>query len=45
MIEQQLLTHNGRKIDKIKIETKQMTETEIIKQIENYYFDITECLD
>jgi hypothetical protein len=42
-IEQQLLTHNGREIDKIKIETKQITETEIITQIENYYFDITEC--
>jgi hypothetical protein len=45
MIEQQLLTHNGRKIDKIKIETKQMTETEIIKQIENYYLTLQNALD
>ena len=45
MIEQQFFTHNSRKIDKIKIETKQMTTSEIITQIENYYFDITECLD
>ncbi len=41
---QQLLTHNNRTIDKIKIETKEATEEEIITQIENYYFDITECL-
>ncbi len=41
---QELLTHNNKKIDKIKIETKQFTETEIITQIENYYFDITDCI-
>jgi hypothetical protein len=45
MIEQRFLTHNGRKIDKIKIETKQMTETEIIKQIENYYLTLQNALD
>lgn len=43
IIEQTLLNHNGKKIDKIKIETKQTTEIEIITQIENYYFDISEC--
>lgn len=43
ILRQELLSHNGRKIDKIKIETKQVTENEIITQIENYYFDITEC--
>jgi hypothetical protein len=42
-IEQSLLNNNGRSIDKIKIETKEITETEIITQIENYYFDITQC--
>jgi hypothetical protein len=41
---QDLLYHSNRKIDKIKIETKQLTETQIITQIENYYFDITDCL-
>ncbi|MBK8954280.1 MAG: hypothetical protein IPM34_01810 [Saprospiraceae bacterium] len=40
---QELLTQNNKIIDKIKIETKQLTETEEISQIENYYFDITEC--
>lgn len=41
---QELLNHNNKNIDKIKIETKEITEYEIITQIENYYFDITECL-
>ena len=40
---QELLSHNGRKIDKIKIETIETTENEIITQTENYYFDISEC--
>lgn len=40
---QELLFHNHRKIDKIKIETIETTRNEIITQIENYYFDITEC--
>ncbi len=44
-IGQELLNHNGRTIDKIKIETIETTETEIITQIENYYFDITECFN
>jgi hypothetical protein len=42
-IGQSLLFENDRTIDKVKIETKELTETEIITQIENYYFDITEC--
>lgn len=42
-LKQELITHNNKKIDKIKIETRQVTESEIITQIENYYFDITEC--
>ncbi|MFN5539939.1 MAG: hypothetical protein ACK481_07780 [Candidatus Melainabacteria bacterium] len=40
---QELLNHETKRIDKIKIETKQVTQTEIITQVENYYFDITEC--
>jgi hypothetical protein len=44
-ISQTLLNHDNRKIDKIKIETKETTDTEIITQIENYYFDITQCFD
>lgn len=43
-IGQELLQHNGRMIDKMKIETKETTPTEIITQIENYYFDISECM-
>lgn len=42
--EQALLISNGRKIDQIKIETEVITEREVIAQVENYYFDITECL-
>lgn len=41
--QQALLDHNGRKLDQIKIETVETTPTEIIRQTENYYFDITEC--
>jgi hypothetical protein len=44
LISQALMSHNGRMIDKVKIETKQITETEVITQIENYYFDISDCL-
>lgn len=40
---QEYLIHHNRHIDKIKIETVQTTEDEIITQIENYYFDFTEC--
>ena len=40
---QELLNHNDKKIDKIKIETKKTTALEIITQIENYYFDISDC--
>ena len=43
MVQQALLFHEGRKIDQIKIETIETTEDEIITQIENYYFDITDC--
>lgn len=43
MIGQRLLSYNDRRIDQIKIETKQETANEIITQVENYYFDITEC--
>ena len=42
---QQLVESNGRKIDKIKIETKKVTRTEVITQIENYYFDISEFFE
>ncbi len=43
ILKQELLSHNDKNIDKIKIETIQTTEFEIITQIENYYFDISEC--
>jgi len=44
VLNQALQVYNGKKIDKIKIETIQSTENGNITQIENYYFDITECL-
>jgi hypothetical protein len=40
-LDQELLFHEDRKIDKIRIETKETTDAEIITQIEVYYFDIT----
>lgn len=43
-IGQSLLSQNGRNIDKIKIKTVQITNDEIISQVENFYFDITDCL-
>ena len=45
IISQELIQNNDREIDKIKIETISTTEEEIITQIENYYFDITECVN
>lgn len=45
LVGQTLMSHAGRRIDQIKIETIETTEEEIITQIENFYFDITECFD
>lgn len=43
LLQQSLIEHNGQKLDQLKIETKQTTPTGIITQVENYYFDVTEC--
>ena len=45
LVEQRSIEHNGRYLDQITIETKETRDTEIITQLESYYFDITECLD
>jgi hypothetical protein len=42
--QQATIAHEGRTLDQMKIETVQITEDEVITQIENYYFDITECV-
>ena len=44
VIQQLLIHHNGRKLDQLKIEAKWVENGQLITQIENYYFDITECL-
>lgn len=44
VIQQALLHIEGRSIDQLKIETKEITEHEVITQTENYYFDVTDCL-
>ena len=44
MLQQATLDHEGRTLDQIKIETTKYTATAIITQVENYYFDISECL-
>ena len=41
--QQTLISHGDRMLDQVKIEIIETTETEIITQTENYYFDITEC--
>lgn len=41
LLGQELIIEDNRAIDKITIETVQETETEIITQKENYYFDIS----
>lgn len=40
---QSLLDEEGRKIDKISIETRQLPEGEWQTKEEHYYFDITAC--
>jgi hypothetical protein len=42
ILEVETRSYGKRKIDKIKIKTKQLTDSEIITQFENFYFDITE---
>ena len=43
ILNQELLHSDEAQVDKIKIETIELTENESITQIENYYFDISEC--
>jgi hypothetical protein len=43
VLAQELINQNNRVFDKIKTEIKELTQDEIITQIENYYFDITDC--
>lgn len=45
LLEQKLIIHEKKRIDILKIETKQFMEQEIITKIEDYYFDITECFE
>lgn len=44
IINQEFIEIEKRKIDKIKIETIELTKKDKITQIENFYFDITECV-
>ena len=43
LLETSILEHESRKLEQMKIETKWQTETESITQVENYYFDLTDC--
>lgn len=45
VIQQAVMHHESRTLDQLKVQTKEITEDEIITQIENYYFDISECVD
>ena len=42
--QQTLLEHEGRKIDRMTIETRQSLNPDAAVQVENIYFDVTECL-
>ena len=42
-LQQSLMHHDGRELDQLKIETKWREDNQLITQVENYYFDITEC--
>ena len=43
LLEQKLISHGKKRIDIMKIETKQFTEEGVIIKIEDYYFDISDC--
>ena len=43
LLQARLVDHEGRRLEQMKIETRWQTATEAITQVENYYFDITEC--
>ncbi len=43
VVGQKLIIHKGRRMDILKIETKQLVGEEIITEIKNYYFDISDC--
>ena len=45
LIQQTVISHNDRTLDQLKVETKEVTDSKIITQTENYYFDITECVN
>lgn len=45
LLQQETLHYNGRTLDKLKIETQAITDDEVITQVENYYFDISECVE
>ena len=42
-ISKNLIANSHKSIEKIEIETKEFSETEIIAQLENYYFDISDA--
>lgn len=39
-LRQEFFTYNGKRMDKIKIEVVELTDTQIITTIENYYFQL-----
>lgn len=44
LVQQALVAHEGRQIDRLTIETRQSLNASAVAQVENYYFDVTECL-
>jgi len=45
LLQQSVMHHNGRTLDQMKVQMTEHTPDEVRKSIENYYFDITGCVD
>ena len=44
LVQRDRVDSGERSIEKVKIKTQETTSEEIITQVENYYFDITDCV-
>ncbi len=44
LLQRESIDSSDRRVEKVKIKTQETTPREVITQIENYYFDITDCV-
>lgn len=45
LVQQAVMHHNGRTLDQMKVKMTQHSSSSMHHTIENYYFDITDCVD